>query len=764
LPGQEETIECVLAGRDVLSVLPPRGGKTLCYSLPSLLLDGVTVVLDGSASRGRRPFPGPDGIVRIGPDQLYDLATVEMLSRCEVSLLAIEGADRISPWSPRYSPSYYAATRAVELLKPSVTLALCAAAPRDVQGDILYQLGMLDAHRVSAPLALDGFFLQARTFADGSARLDALAALCKRSDARVWVIAGNESQASSLSRGLAERRAFVDGPAGSTGGGTTIVALRDLPAQEPAGASTVIFASHPVSLDAWLTQIGSLPANGPTTIGLHLVESEAPGDWGDATGQVTTQEIADAHKLMAKEAVGGALAMRREDVADLLGMDTAKLDLVLGHLEHLGAVSRRVDPRPQMLSLGLCVDELSPHAIARIEQHLGRLRGHWSNKAREVAEFAQSDRCRRQMLAEASGLSIPQGACQQCDNCNPEGSKARGERAAAPGSTAQPLPRDAEDLVLECVRKLPLGVDKGQLVALLSGTISMAAAEQIDRDDFLGALEILGGTKVRDMVESMVAIGTLIERKLVVADKKVAIVEAAPTRSARGLGTSASPSKTESLRPSAPSMRAIDFDLLTKLREWRNETAHRRQMRPGEVVLDSDLRVIAQVKPLSVQELRDCVGASWQKAKKWAQQILRLVRSDEPGVLPPLPDIVDEPESLESLMVSLNTDDARAKVDAIRALKARGDPRCYGALDRISLDVGEPMLVRLYAGIAKRSVLRGRPPETQAASTPGSPESAEGTAAAGVEGVVQAAGRPQPEGANARAPADAPDFKMKYPT
>ena len=44
-PGQERAVESVLAGRDTLVILPTGGGKSLCYQVPALLLDGLTVVV-----------------------------------------------------------------------------------------------------------------------------------------------------------------------------------------------------------------------------------------------------------------------------------------------------------------------------------------------------------------------------------------------------------------------------------------------------------------------------------------------------------------------------------------------------------------------------------------------------------------------------------------------------------------------------------------------------------------------------------------------
>lgn len=746
-------------------MLPPQGGKALCYELPATLLKGTTVVLDGSPSPDSPERRSPGKIVRINPLQLHDSATLELLSGCDVSLLAVEGAERISQWAHRYAPSYQAVTRALELLKPSVTLALCGAAARDVQGDIICQLGMLDAHRVAAPLELPGVFLEARMFRGKEARLDAIARLAGTGDGRTCVVVPESCGAGRVAEGLAARGAKVAHAPHAGDAEVTVAAVSELQRAAEGCPSRAVFAYSPASLGEWLLQIGSLAGKGSAgdvdrvAVGLFAVEDEIEAERRAAEAPVTADEIVNIHRLVVDKAAGGMLRIAEDDLCGLSGLTTDGLAHTLVHLERLGAVFRLVDGEHRMLNLRVELDALSPDSISRLAQHLERLSGHRARKVDEVAEFVHSRSCRRRLLAEAAGFVPAAQPCSLCDNCSPAGSSAALRSRGGPRDSTQPAPGKAEELVVKCVRKLPLGVDKAELVGLLSGTVPKQVAAQIDRDDFLGALEVLGGAKVREIVESMVAIGTLIERRIVVADRKLAIVEAPEASSDARLRPAGRGAKAEPSQPPALSRRPVDFDLLSKLRDWRSEIAHRRRIRPNEVVLDSDLRVIAQMKPVSSRELRDCVGMSWQRIKRWAQGILGIVRAEDPAMLAPSPAAMEEPESIESLMASLNTDDARAKVDAIRALKEMGDPRSYEALDRVSLDVTEPLVVRLYAGIAKRVVLKGpgEAPRVDAADVPGVQAEVgaiPGAASESIEADVQ----------DAKTEPEVDDFKLKYPT
>src|SRR3954465_4662951 len=127
-PGQREVIENVLAGRDVLCVMPTGGGKSLCYQLPALLLSGPTLVIsplialmkdqvDALAERGLRatlinstldPAEQPAGmldveagrfdLVYVAPERFRSPRFVAMMARIRPSLIAVDEAHCISEW------------------------------------------------------------------------------------------------------------------------------------------------------------------------------------------------------------------------------------------------------------------------------------------------------------------------------------------------------------------------------------------------------------------------------------------------------------------------------------------------------------------------------------------------------------------------------------------------------------------------------------------------------------------------------------------
>lgn len=181
LPGQVETMACVLRGEDVLVILPTGGGKSLCYQLPALLAErGVTLVisplialmkdqvdslpagvrrratsinssLDREELRGRleqvalggQGHAGGCRLVYAAPERLRQPPFLHALRRAGVNRLVIDEAHCISLWGNDFRPDYLAIGQARRALGGPPLLALTATAPTRVRRDILNQLGPL---------------------------------------------------------------------------------------------------------------------------------------------------------------------------------------------------------------------------------------------------------------------------------------------------------------------------------------------------------------------------------------------------------------------------------------------------------------------------------------------------------------------------------------------------------------------------------------------------------------------------------------------
>ncbi len=171
-PGQLEIITSVLNGFDTLAVMPTGGGKSICYQLPALLSDGLTVVitplvslmkdqvaqvnrmgqvatqldssldLDEVRARLHLARSGKVKLLYVAPERLESKRFVETLSKIKVSLLAVDEAHCISQWGHDFRPSYVRIAEFGSAVGTPVILALTATATPDVQDDIVSQLRM----------------------------------------------------------------------------------------------------------------------------------------------------------------------------------------------------------------------------------------------------------------------------------------------------------------------------------------------------------------------------------------------------------------------------------------------------------------------------------------------------------------------------------------------------------------------------------------------------------------------------------------------
>ncbi len=170
--AQKEVIEDVLAGRDVLCVMPTGAGKSLCYQFPAAVQGGLTIVvsplislmedqvqqlndegihaamLNSSLSPADRRKvmaeveAGFEGLLYVAPERFFTADFQSLMPKLKVKLFAVDEAHCVSQWGHDFRPEYSQLGYVREKLGKPPTIALTATATGDVRKDIVRQIGL----------------------------------------------------------------------------------------------------------------------------------------------------------------------------------------------------------------------------------------------------------------------------------------------------------------------------------------------------------------------------------------------------------------------------------------------------------------------------------------------------------------------------------------------------------------------------------------------------------------------------------------------
>ncbi len=175
-PGQEAVVSALLAGRDVLAVMPTGAGKSVCYQVPAVVMEGMALVVSPLVSlmadqvravqeagiRGaylnstlapgqqaevlRRAAEGAYDLMYVAPERLADPRFAEFARTARLALIAVDEAHCVSQWGQDFRPSYLSIGQFIAELpvRPPVA-ALTATATDLVRRDIVRLLGLRDA-------------------------------------------------------------------------------------------------------------------------------------------------------------------------------------------------------------------------------------------------------------------------------------------------------------------------------------------------------------------------------------------------------------------------------------------------------------------------------------------------------------------------------------------------------------------------------------------------------------------------------------------
>ncbi len=177
-PGQWDIIRPIVEGRDVLAILPTGGGKSICYQVPALMHEGLTLVISPlialmqdqvaalnahgvkatyiNSALSRREIEqrwlaaehGKYRLLYLAPERLSSEAFAARASRMNISLLAVDEAHCISEWGHNFRPSYLQIAAARKHMGDPPTIAVTATATPNVRKDIVEHLTLRRPERI----------------------------------------------------------------------------------------------------------------------------------------------------------------------------------------------------------------------------------------------------------------------------------------------------------------------------------------------------------------------------------------------------------------------------------------------------------------------------------------------------------------------------------------------------------------------------------------------------------------------------------------
>jgi ATP-dependent DNA helicase RecQ len=475
-PGQEEACRAALGGRDVLVVMPTGSGKSLCYQLPGLLRDDLTIVVsplvalmqdqvealaarglgdkvalinaqqDGAANARAlgAAARGDLKLLYVAPERFSSPGFAERMADVDVGLFVVDEAHCVSQWGHDFRPDYFRLADAARYLGAKAIVASTATATPRVAGDIVRRLGLREPVRVATGFDRPNISFCALRPAPHEKHGFLVGAL-KRDDALPAIVyagtrAGSDEKAVLLREELGvpveayhagldrEQRAGV--LRSFLAGEVQVVVATNAFGMgvDKADVRTVVHVSAPASLEAYYQEAGRAGRDGKPARALLLAENRDKALHvhfikRDEMDENLPERLAEQLFANAEDAgLPGLSAPRYEADSDgvgrRLGIDSDQLRALVGHLARAGVI-QPLPSSPDRLA-GRIVGAFDGRARATIRTSMGDAASARWRQYRDIWAWVEGDSCRRRAILRHFGDAAepaPTGPC--CDVCDP---------------------------------------------------------------------------------------------------------------------------------------------------------------------------------------------------------------------------------------------------------------------------------------------------------------------------------------------------------
>ena len=582
---QEKIITELIAGHNAFVLMPTGGGKSLCYQLPALVMDGTAIVIsplialmknqvdairgfvsgnDGIAHFLNSSLPraqvnevradllsGVTKLLYVAPESLTKAENIALLKEIKISFYAVDEAHCISEWGHDFRPEYRRIKTIMDDIGQAPVIALTATATPKVQNDIQKNLGIMDAKVFKSSFNRPNLYYEIR----------------EKTDTKRDIIK------------------FIR--------------------QHP-GKSGIVYCLSRKKVEE-LAEL--LNVNGIKALPYHAGL--------DARTRAENQDkflMEEVDVIVATIAFG--MGIDKPDVRFVIHYDIPKS--IEGYYQETGRAGR--DGKE-----GICIAYYSYKDILKLEkfmqgkpvaeQEIGK------QLLNETVAYAESNQCRRKLLLNYFGEDYTQDNCGACDNCLHPKKKFDG--------------RDAMCLVIELITSLPEHFKLEHLANILAGE-SNALIKSYRHD----RLELFGAgrphtVKFWDAVIHQGLILHLLDKEiesygLISVTEKGMEFYRKPYELMLTEGREFSDGDDDDDEVQAMMSGAKDGGgdpvLLSMLKDLRKDISRRLKLQPWIIFSDASLDDMTILYPETFDELKNCQGVGEGKAKKFGKEFLDLIK------------------------------------------------------------------------------------------------------------------------------------------
>ncbi|MDP1848875.1 MAG: RecQ family ATP-dependent DNA helicase [Solirubrobacteraceae bacterium] len=571
-PGQEDAVRAAIGppARDVLVVMPTGAGKSLCYQLPALVRDDVTLVVSPLVSLMQdqvealaKIAPGRVALVNsqrdaaenraalhaaaagqlrllyVAPERFSSAPFLQAMKDIEIGLFVVDEAHCVSQWGHDFRPDYFRLADAARWLQAEAIIASTATATPQVANDIAQRLGLRDPVRVATGFDRPNLSFGVIPCASAQAKQRHIAAALEAPGATPAIVyAGTRSGAEKLATHLSGN---LDGAVAAYHAGLGRAPRADVQRRfmdgrldvvvatnafgmgiDKADVRTVCHESVPGSIEAYYQEAGRAGRDGDHARALLFAEGRDKGlhVFFIQRGELSDQAIATVAMRLQARARDGRYDIGADELSAVLEAEREardnddKVRSVIGHLARAGVI-RPAPSSPDRIR-GRIEGPFDGRARAACRTSAGEsTRARWS-QYRSVWRFVESDACRRTAILRHFGdrsTPAPMDGVPCCDVCDaswvPAAPAARSSRRRPAGAPAVAA-GDLDAAIVEVVETADPGVGRTRAVEILRGGRSQALVKSgHDGLPAYGTFDHLSAKQVMARVDELLHAGRL---------------------------------------------------------------------------------------------------------------------------------------------------------------------------------------------------------------------------------------------------------------